>query len=313
MGSAPTGEVKTDAVTVVVASLSTLSVYLVPLIALLLSFDAIAGEIDRGTLQLVLASPVSRGAVLMGKFLGHVAVLGIAVSFGYGIAGLVAFFANGGGEAGALIGVGRLIASSIVLGATFVAIGYIASASVRQTGTAAALAVAIWLFAVVLYDLALLGGLLASQDGVFARDVFPWLLVFNPADAFRLYNMSAIDAAAVGSNLGGGVGSALPLVRTCDHAQPGRLGCHRAGAFNFHSQKGPAMNDAHKAGSHCRRGDQRFGLQRTTIKNRSAAAGGPDRRIRRALLQHDHSGAHRAEGADLSRQQSASDLVQSGA
>ena len=211
LGSAPGGEVKTDAVTVVVASLSTLSVYLVPLIALLLSFDAIAGEIDRGTLQLVLASPVSRGAVLVGKFLGHVAVLGIAVSFGYGVAGLVAFFANGGGDVGALAGVGRLIASSAVLGATFIAIGYIASASVRQTGTAAALSIAIWLFAVVLYDLALLGGLLASQDGIFARDVFPWLLVFNPADAFRLYNMSGIDAAAVGSNLGGGAGSALPL------------------------------------------------------------------------------------------------------
>jgi Cu-processing system permease protein len=211
LGSAPGGEVKTDAVTVVVASLSTLSVYLVPLIALLLSFDAIAGEIDRGTLQLVLASPVSRGAVLVGKFLGHVVVLSIAVSFGYGIAGLVVFFANGGGDLTALAGVGRLITSSIMLGATFIAIGYIASASVRQTGTAAALAIAIWLFAVVLYDLALLGGLLASKDGFFARDVFPWLLVFNPADAFRLYNMSAIDAAAVGSNLGGGVRSSLPL------------------------------------------------------------------------------------------------------
>lgn len=211
LGSAPGGEVKTDAVTVVVASLSTLSVYLVPLIALLLAFDAIAGEIDRGTLQLVLASPVSRGAVLVGKFLGHVAVLTIAVSFGYGIAGLVAFFANGGGDLMALAGVGRLITSSTMLGATFIAIGYIASASVRQTGTAAALAIAIWLFAVVLYDLALLGGLLASQDGFFARDVFPWLLVFNPADAFRLYNMSAIDAAAVGSTLGGGVRSSLPL------------------------------------------------------------------------------------------------------
>ena len=35
--------------------------------------------------------------------------------------------------------------------------------------------------------------------------------MLNPADAFRLYNMSAIDAAAVGSNLGGGAGSALPL------------------------------------------------------------------------------------------------------
>lgn len=211
LGSAPSGEVKTDAVTVVVASLSTLSVYLVPLIALLLSFDAIAGEIDRGTLQLVLASPVSRGSVLLGKFLGHVFVLSVAVVSGYGIAGLVAFFASGGGDLSALLSVGRLIISSIALGATFVAIGYIASVSVRQTGTAAALAVAIWLFAVVLYDLALLGGLLASQDGVFTRVIFPWLLVFNPADAFRLYNMSAIDALAVGNNLGGTLGSTTPL------------------------------------------------------------------------------------------------------
>jgi len=211
IGSAPTGEIKTNAVTVVVASLSTLSVYLVPLIALLLSFDAIAGEIDRGTLQLVLASSVSRGTVLLGKFIGHVTVLSIAVIIGYGIAGLVAFYAGGGGDWSALVDVARLIVSSIVLGATFIAIGYIASASVRQTGTAAALAVAIWLFAVVLYDLALLGGLLASQDGVFARTLFPWLLVLNPADAFRLYNMNAIDAAAMGSNLGGGMGSATPL------------------------------------------------------------------------------------------------------
>lgn len=211
LGSGATGDVKTNAVTVVVASLSTLSVYLVPLIALLLSYDAIAGEIDRGTLPLVLATPVSRGAVLVGKFFGHLGVLAIAVFFGYGIAGLAAYLAHGAGEPAALFDVGRLIASSIVLGATFIAIGYIASAAVRQTGTAAALAVAIWLFAVVLYDLALLGGLLTSQDGFFAKTLFPWLLVLNPADAFRLYNLDAIGAIADGGSLAGGAVSTLPL------------------------------------------------------------------------------------------------------
>ena len=47
LGSGPTGTIKTDPLVVTVASLATLSVYLVPLIALLLSYDAIAGEIDR--------------------------------------------------------------------------------------------------------------------------------------------------------------------------------------------------------------------------------------------------------------------------
>lgn len=202
LGSSPTGATKVDGLTVIVASLSTLSVYLVPLIALLLSFDAIAGEIDRGTLQLTLATQVSRGEVLVGKFLGHGVVLAIAVLIGYGIAGGVSIATSQNtGQAG-LIDLVRLIITSIALGGTFIAIGYVASASVRQTGTAAALAITIWLFAVVLYDLALLGALLANTDGFFARVLFPYLLLINPADAFRVFNMTAIEASGVSTGLG---------------------------------------------------------------------------------------------------------------
>lgn len=201
LGSAPSGATKADSLSVVVASLSTLSVYLVPLIALLLSFDAIAGEIDRGTLQLTLASPVSRGQVLFGKFVGHVVVLTIAILLGYGIAGALVYFIGANTSIEGIIDLARLISTSVALGATFIAVGYVASACVRQTGTAAALAVAIWLFAVVLYDLALLGGLLASSDGLFAKTLFPYLLVANPADAFRVFNMSAIETSAAATGL----------------------------------------------------------------------------------------------------------------
>ncbi len=210
LGSAPSGATKADSLSVVVASLSTLSVYLVPLIALLLSFDAIAGEIDRGTLQLTLATPVSRGQVLFGKFVGHVVVLSLAVVLGYGVAGAIVFAAAQNTGMDGIFDLARVISTSLALGATFVAIGYVASVSVRQTGTAAALAVAIWLFTVVLYDLALLGGLLASADGFFAKTLFPYLLVINPADAFRVFNMAAIDAAA-STGLAAG-GNAMPFL-----------------------------------------------------------------------------------------------------
>ena len=43
-GSAPTGALGTDRLSVIVASLTSLAVYLVPLLALLMSFDAVAGE-----------------------------------------------------------------------------------------------------------------------------------------------------------------------------------------------------------------------------------------------------------------------------
>ena len=209
VGAAPTGTVKVDPLTVTVVNLATLSVYLVPLMALLLAFDAIAGEVERGTIQLVLASPISRTSLIAGKFLGHLVVLGIAVAVGYGLAGAtVLLFA--GGSAEGLVGLLRLTATSIALGAAFLAIGYVASALTRQSGTAAAVAVGIWLVAVVLYDLALFGALVADADGVFSRVVFPWLLLFNPADAFRLFNMALLDTGGSAASLSG-IAGALPF------------------------------------------------------------------------------------------------------
>ena len=48
LGSAPTGVVGASPLEVTVVSLSSLTIFLVPLIALLLSHDAIVGERDRG-------------------------------------------------------------------------------------------------------------------------------------------------------------------------------------------------------------------------------------------------------------------------
>ena len=78
-GSAPSGALAADRLSVVVASLTSLAVYVVPLIALLLSFDAIAGEVERGTLSLLLTYPVSRAEALAGKLLAHIAVLTLAL------------------------------------------------------------------------------------------------------------------------------------------------------------------------------------------------------------------------------------------
>ena len=71
LGAAPTGSVKLSALAVTIVSLSSLSIFLVPLIALLLSYDAIVGEVDRGTMALLLAYPVARWQVVVGKFAGH--------------------------------------------------------------------------------------------------------------------------------------------------------------------------------------------------------------------------------------------------
>ena len=207
-GSAPTGALGVDLLTVSVASMTTLAVYLAPFLALMIAFDAIAGETERGTLGLILTYPLSRVEMLLGKFAAHLGVLGIAMILGLGSAGLAASIL-GGAEAASLWALARLIATAILLGACFLALGYTASALSQSVAGAAGLAVGLWLVLVVLYDLGLLGAVVFDQGGGFTTQVFPWLLAANPADAFRLWNIAGSDQVALVTGMSG-AGDALP-------------------------------------------------------------------------------------------------------
>lgn len=199
-GAAPTGALGVDLLTVSVASMITLSVYLAPLLALLMAFDGVAGEIERGGLALLLTYPVSRTEILLGKFLAHLGGLAFAVTVGFGIAGLAAG-ASGGSGTESVIALIRLIWTSILLGAAFLALGYAVSALTRDPGAAAGGAAGLWLVFVVLYDLGLLGALVYDDGGYFTEVLFPWLLAANPADAFRLFNLAASEDLALTTGL----------------------------------------------------------------------------------------------------------------
>ncbi|MBV1902012.1 MAG: ABC transporter permease [Marinosulfonomonas sp.] len=199
-GGAPTGTLGVDPLVVAVTSITTLSVYLVPLIGLLLSFDAIAGEVERGTLALSLTYPLSRAEILFGKFLAHFAVLGFAVAVGLGLTLAVTIWQYGAADL-SFAPLVRLFVTSLALGAAFLGVGYAVSGFVRAPGVASGVVILIWLICVVLYDIGLLGALVADDGGAFTKTLFPWLLVANPADAFRLINMPADTVVALSSGL----------------------------------------------------------------------------------------------------------------
>jgi Cu-processing system permease protein len=207
LGSAPTGTVGADPLAIIVVSLSSLTIFLLPLIALLLSFDAVVGEQERGTLILLLAYPVARWHVVVGKFLGHAAILAVATTAGYGCA-IVALLLRGGlgdaggGEAG-WPAFAAMVGSSILLGAAFLALGGLASVLVRERATAAGIAVAVWLVFVLLYDTALLGLLVADQGRLVGPAVLDVLLLLNPADAYRLLNLTGSEVVSVYAGMAG--------------------------------------------------------------------------------------------------------------
>jgi Cu-processing system permease protein len=69
-GAAQQGQVGFHGYRTTIASLASLVIYLVPLIALILGYDTIVGERERGALELLLTMPISRLEVLLGKYLG---------------------------------------------------------------------------------------------------------------------------------------------------------------------------------------------------------------------------------------------------
>ncbi|MGE3848570.1 MAG: ABC transporter permease [Gammaproteobacteria bacterium] len=191
-GGAQQGAVGFRSLDFTLASLVSLVIYLVPLIALVLGFDAVVGERERGSLDLLLSMPLTRGELLLGKYLGLAAALGFSTVAGFGAVALVLaphMDVNG------LAHYGVFIVSSVLLGCAFLSLAVLISVVASDRTRASGLAIALWFVFVLMYDLLLLGGLVVGADTAFARLV-PYLLLLNPADVFRVWNIAALDEVA---------------------------------------------------------------------------------------------------------------------
>src|SRR5690554_21049 len=209
-GAAASGQVGYASTPATIASLASLGIFLIPLIALLLAYDAIVGEEEGGTLLLLMTYPLSRGQLLFGKFLGHGLTLALATLIGFGVAGVAIALLVEDVAVGALaVAMLRFIVSTTLLGWSFIALAYVVSVRVSEKPVAAGLALAIWFFFVLIFDLMLLGTLVASQ-GEFNPELLPWLLLLNPTDIYRLLNIVTFsDSAQLSGVLS--LGADLPI------------------------------------------------------------------------------------------------------
>lgn len=195
LGAAASGQLGFTSIPATIASLASLATFLVPLIALLLAYDAIVGEDEAGTLMLLLTYPLGRGQLLLGKFVGHGLILALATLIGFGCAALAIAVLVADVDLSLLVwAFARFMLSSTVLGWVFLAMAYVLSSKVSEKSSAAGLALGLWFLFVLVFDLALLALLVISQ-GKFSPDLLPWLLLLNPTDVYRLINLSGFEGS----------------------------------------------------------------------------------------------------------------------
>jgi len=181
-------------------SLVTLASLFVPLVALVLSHDALVGERERNTLGLLLSLPVGRLEVVVAKFTGRALALAVAVVVGLGAAIAVGDPA----EAGTLL---TMAIPTLLLGLAFLSVGMLVSTVTERQVTAASVVVVLWFGLVFFYDLGLLG-LLVITDGGVSQQVVSSLVAGNPCGLFRVEMMNAFAGPDMLRELG--LTAALP-------------------------------------------------------------------------------------------------------
>lgn len=192
-GAAAAGVTGFQRLDATIASLTSLVIYFIPILALTLGGGIIADERDKGTLELFLTAPISIGEFISGKFSGLSLSLGISTIAGFGGAGIVLVLKTGVAAAGGYL---LFMAHSILLGMMFLSLSFLISILFYERARVIALTIFLWLFFTILYDLGLIG-LLILTKGRIGADVLSLLLLLNPVDVYRILNFISIGESAV--------------------------------------------------------------------------------------------------------------------
>lgn len=169
------------------ASLINLCLLLVPLVALMLGTAGLVGDRDTGLLEVMLAQPVKRSELLLGRFAGAWAALALSTTLGFGLAGLLIGLATGAGGGLRYLG---FLAIALALAAIYVAIGIAISVIAQQRMRALAAALVVWFASVVFFDLMLIGA--GALAGAGAK-VLTAAMLLNPVEVGRILALLLLD------------------------------------------------------------------------------------------------------------------------
>lgn len=210
-GLGASGQLLLQGFTRTAVSLLTLALYLLPLVGIVMGANAFGAE--DGGLELLLAQPVRRVDVVLGRGLGlALAMCGISM-LGFGLAGVVVGSVSGtSGLAGYLLVAG----GSTAVGLAGLGLGILVGVATRRRAAAVGAALGVWFVLAVLYDfiaIVLLQFIGSGQPG----PLLLALLALNPIDGMRALVLVSLGAdvllgptgAAMQRLIGPGAGGAL--------------------------------------------------------------------------------------------------------
>lgn len=170
------------------AGLINIVLLVVPLMALTAGAGSIASDRERGMLGYMLAQPITRGELLLGKFVGLGGALLACIALGLGACAITLALK---GVRTSPESIAWLAGLSAALAASMLAVGILISVIARRASVAVGTAVFVWLALVFVTDLGLMAGATVMRlpiETLFA------LSLSNPLQVFKMWSLHTVDA-----------------------------------------------------------------------------------------------------------------------
>ncbi|MBS2771846.1 ABC transporter permease subunit [Anoxybacillus rupiensis] len=177
----------------VTASLLNLSLFLVPLLTLLMGTMFVAGEQEDGHLLLLFTSPISPVSILIGKYIGLSLALSAALSFSYGLVGLflLILFQQ---LPGSLF---FFFLFSLLLMLMFLSIalliGFFSPNRFHALGTS----LLVWAFYVLFYEFIVMGLISSIAQANWVLPILSASVFLNPVELVRVWSIISLKSGTV--------------------------------------------------------------------------------------------------------------------
>lgn len=171
------------------AGLINLVILVVPLMALSAGAGSIASDRERGMLAYMLAQPITRLELLLGKFTGLATVLLTSICLGFGVcAGILAWK----GSRADPVALASLVGLTFLLAMAMLGTGLLISVTTRKSSVAMGVAIFAWLTLVFVSDLGLMAGAVALRMRI--ENLFA-LSLLNPMQVFKMWALVSADTS----------------------------------------------------------------------------------------------------------------------
>lgn len=170
-----------------------LTLYLLPLMTLLLGSFSLTAEKEDGGWQLLSIYPLSASSFILGKFLGLAVVLLSIVAFGFGLSSLLGLLVGKSFQLSALM---FLLSFAVCLVLLFLGIALVVGSLCQNRWQALTVGVGIWFFLILGWP-ALFISVLGLLPYSLIKPTLEVLILLNPAEFLRVYTVMKMGAGSI--------------------------------------------------------------------------------------------------------------------